>query len=101
MLLVSCSELKKHSFLEFYDHYTSTAQKLSAKLEGQQMIVSSGWREGGRGGGSVDLLANEDIALNSLLTVLSITSDIMVGGACDTTLIYYCLPAYLFDWLID
>ena len=45
MLLVSCSELKKHSFLEFYDHYTSTARKLSAKLEGQQMIVSSGRRE--------------------------------------------------------
>lgn len=56
MLLVSCSELKKHSFLEFYDHYTSTARKLSAKLEGQQIIVSSGRREegrGGRGGGRV------------------------------------------------
>ena len=49
MLLVSCSELKKHSFLEFYDHYTSTAQKLSAKLEGQQIIVSSGRREGWEG----------------------------------------------------
>ena len=51
MLLVSCSELKKHSFLEFYDHYTSTARKLSAKLEGQQIMVSSGRREGGREGG--------------------------------------------------
>ena len=50
MLLVSCSELKKHSFLEFYDHYTSTARKLSAKLEGQQIMVSSGRREGGREG---------------------------------------------------
>ena len=51
MLLVSYSELKKHSFLEFYDHYTSTAQKLSTKLEGQQMMVSSGRSRGGRGGG--------------------------------------------------
>jgi len=41
MFFVFCRELKKHSFLEFYDYYISTARQLSATIEGQQMIVST------------------------------------------------------------
>lgn len=41
-----CRELKKHSFLEFYDYYISTTRQLSATVEGQQMIVSTMWNCG-------------------------------------------------------
>ena len=34
-----CSEVKKASFVEFYDYYLSTATKLSTSLDGQSMQV--------------------------------------------------------------
>lgn len=38
-ILFACSEVKKTSFVEFYDYYMRTAEKLSASLDGQAMQV--------------------------------------------------------------
>ena len=47
MLVFSCSEVKKTSFLEFYDFYIRTATKLASFLDGQDMQVSSTSSKGG------------------------------------------------------
>ena len=36
-----CRVLKKHSFLECYDYYSTTARSHAARLDGQAIIVSS------------------------------------------------------------